>query len=65
MKIELTSDKREEVLRLFLLNMNLLTPGQREIIIKIFDSLYGYPPIEEEFIKKAGKDFTENATNGT
>lgn len=56
MEIKPFEDKREEILRLFLLNMNLLTPGQRGVIIKILDSLYGYVPIEEEFIKNFSVD---------
>jgi hypothetical protein len=56
MEIKPFNDKREEVLRLFLLNMNLLTPAQRGIIIKILDSIYGYVPIEEEFVKSSSVD---------
>jgi hypothetical protein len=48
-------DKEEEVIRLFLLNMHLLTPGERGIIIKILNNLYGYEPIQEEFVRKDSK----------
>ena len=56
MEIKPFEDKREEILRLFLLNMNLLTPRERGVVIKILDSLYGYIPIEEEFVKSSTID---------
>jgi hypothetical protein len=52
MEIKPLLDKREEVIRLFLLNMNLLTPGERGVIIKLLDIMYGFPPIEEEYVRK-------------
>lgn len=51
MIIESTEDKREKILESFLLNMHLLTPSQRGVIVKIIDSLYGFTPIEAEYHK--------------
>lgn len=42
---------KEELLYLFLLNMNLLTPEERHTIIRILDTLVGLP-IEIEYVKK-------------
>lgn len=42
----------EEIIKLFLLNMNLLTPAQREIMVKLLERLFLEPlPVEEEYIK--------------
>lgn len=50
------TNKEEEIIGLFLLNMHLLTPGERSVIVKILDNLYGYAPVEEEFIRKLPVD---------
>ena len=51
MEIKPAENKEEKILELFLLNMNLLTPSQRAIIVKILDNLYGYEPIEKDYME--------------
>ena len=52
MEIKPLDNKEEEILKLFLLNMNLLIPSERSVIIKMLDNLYGYDPIEKDFVEK-------------